>query len=283
VTVFLEAIRNLDLAIYHYLTGFAGNWILDRMASHEEGNNLLKGGLFLAVYAYWWFRIESGQKTRRATIVSVVFGTLVALVVARSIAFCIPLRLRPSFDPSIQHPAYSFPIAPNLEDWGSFPSDNATYFFALAFGLTRISRRLGVAALLYTVAWVCFPRLYLGIHFASDILGGAAVGITTVWIFARSQWLRSRIIAPVLAMADGKPQWFYPTAALLSFEMAYIFGDIRDAGRGLIHLFRVRPDLGVWFHYGPIPLLTAIPLMYLLWQRRRRQHAVSPGRAMQGD
>jgi len=49
------AIRNVDVFVYRFLNGFAGNQWLDHIANFEENSNLLKGGLFLAAYWYVWF------------------------------------------------------------------------------------------------------------------------------------------------------------------------------------------------------------------------------------
>ena len=58
----------------------------------------------------------------------------------------------------------------------SFPSDHATLMFALAFGLlaTTSLRRAGMGLLVLAIA-VSWARIYLGAHYPSDILGGAAL------------------------------------------------------------------------------------------------------------
>jgi undecaprenyl-diphosphatase len=61
-------------------------------------------------------------------------------------------------------------------DW-SFPSDHATASFAIAaaFVLHRVWRRgfiLVAGALL-----ICLSRVYVGTHYASDVLAGAVIGI----------------------------------------------------------------------------------------------------------
>ena len=43
-----QAIQSIDVSIYTWLGGFAGNWVLDRLASHEEWDPIFKGGLVLA-------------------------------------------------------------------------------------------------------------------------------------------------------------------------------------------------------------------------------------------
>jgi len=42
--------------------------------------------------------------------------------------------------------------------------------------LAYLLRRYAVTILLYTVVWVCLPRIYLGIHYVSDIVVGIVIG-----------------------------------------------------------------------------------------------------------
>jgi hypothetical protein len=65
-----QAIQNTDIGIYRFLSGFAGNWIFDRLASQEESNNILKGGIFIAAYWFLWFRSDPDQESRRRSIVA---------------------------------------------------------------------------------------------------------------------------------------------------------------------------------------------------------------------
>lgn len=63
----------------------------------------------------------------------------------------------------------------------SFPSDHATIFFAFGLALCAAGlRRLGavVAALGVAVGW---SRVYLGVHFPFDIIGGLLVAIASTW------------------------------------------------------------------------------------------------------
>jgi undecaprenyl-diphosphatase len=235
----LQTIRSVDLSIYRTLNGLAGNWALDRIASQEEANSLLKGGFFFAMYWYLWFRVGPDREKRRRDIIAILTGALLAVIVARTVAFIVPFRLRPMHDPALVHGVYSFPIAPNLENWSSFPSDTAAYFCALAFGLVYFLRRLAIPIVLYTAAWICLIRMYLGIHYASDIVAGIVIGIGTVWVSLRSNFLEALITRYVLAPMESMPERFYAVAFLISFEMSSVFEETRKMGKALLNAVRV--------------------------------------------
>ena len=107
----------------------------------------------------------------------------------------VPFRVRPMYSIGAN--------APNLGDWhvnfmqwSSFPSDTATYLFAIAAGLWIISRWLGLFFGVFA-ALVALARVFLGIHYPSDIFVGALIGIATSIAFNR-ETVRKRIAAPIL-------------------------------------------------------------------------------------
>jgi undecaprenyl-diphosphatase len=66
----------------------------------------------------------------------------------------------------------------------SFPSSHAVNIFAAAYFLSQPFRRLtpvfyGIAGL------VGYSRVYLGIHYPLDVMGGAAIGILIAWPMRR--------------------------------------------------------------------------------------------------
>lgn len=62
----------------------------------------------------------------------------------------------------------------------SFPSGHTTSAFAAATALFLVHRRWGAAALVFA-ALMAFSRLYLFVHFPTDILIGAIVGALCAW------------------------------------------------------------------------------------------------------
>lgn len=57
----------------------------------------------------------------------------------------------------------------------SFPSGHTTTSFAAAVVIFHYNKRLGIPALIIA-ALIAFSRLYLFVHFPTDVLAGAAIG-----------------------------------------------------------------------------------------------------------
>ncbi len=75
--------------------------------------------------------------------------------------------------PQVTHPETRLLFQP-IMTWKSFPSDHAMsaflmVFLALMFGLP------GVEGLLAMAIWVCWGRVYCGLHYPFDLVGGMAV------------------------------------------------------------------------------------------------------------
>jgi len=64
---------------------------------------------------------------------------------------------------------------------GSFPSEHATIAFAIAMAVFMVYKKFGTA-LLIMAALVGVSRVYVGIHYPLDILGGAFVGIIMAYL-----------------------------------------------------------------------------------------------------
>ncbi|MGB2875159.1 MAG: phosphatase PAP2 family protein [Gaiellaceae bacterium] len=59
---------------------------------------------------------------------------------------------------------------------GSFPSGHAALAFACATVLASASRRLAVPAFALAAA-IAWSRVYVGVHWPLDVLGGAVLGV----------------------------------------------------------------------------------------------------------
>ncbi len=67
------------------------------------------------------------------------------------------------------------------EDFQSFPSGHALFFFAAATAIWCYDKKLG-PAFFAAAAMIGLARIFVGVHWPSDILAGAALGILTGWL-----------------------------------------------------------------------------------------------------
>jgi undecaprenyl-diphosphatase len=96
-----------------------------------------------------------------------------------------------------RRPCYALPpgtfrwLAP-AADVGSLPSLHAANFFAMATVAAAAGPRLGVAALAVAVL-VALSRVYVGVHWPTDVLAGWSVGAAWAalcWLIAR--WIQRK-------------------------------------------------------------------------------------------
>lgn len=66
------------------------------------------------------------------------------------------------------------PLIP--ENGYSFPSGHATFYFALAAAIFFWNRRWGIWYFVFAII-NGFARIYVGVHWPMDVLGGAVIGI----------------------------------------------------------------------------------------------------------
>ena len=64
----------------------------------------------------------------------------------------------------------------------SFPSGHTAASFAVAAGVYMAGWKKTGIVLYFFSALIGFSRLYLGVHFPSDVIGGAIVGVLCAWV-----------------------------------------------------------------------------------------------------
>ncbi|HOO43760.1 MAG TPA: phosphatase PAP2 family protein, partial [Bacillota bacterium] len=123
-------------------------------------------------FIYWSYDKKVGEKMGFTIFISLAFNSLLKLVIHRPRPFVAdstiePLRLDTAG-------GYSFP--------SGHTQTAATTFFSLYYNIKK--RWLLIVAIVITIL-VAISRMYLGVHYLTDVLVGAALGITIAWIFGK--------------------------------------------------------------------------------------------------
>ena len=195
---------------------------------------LAKGGVFMAFLWWVWFRDAGEGRGKRDYVVSAVVVAVVAVLGARALAHVFPYRDRPVYSASF---AFTRPYAlepDQLQTWSSFPSDHAALFFALATSLFFTWRPLGIFAAVYAMIFIMLPRLYLGIHWPTDIIAGGAIGAGLAWVGSLER-VRSWLSRPAFALLDAQPGVFYALFFVVTYQIAVLFTDGRNVASFLHH------------------------------------------------
>lgn len=123
--------------------------------------------MIVAVVAQWWLAMDR-QRVRHAA-VSAGLSFLLGLAVNQAILLFVH-RVRP-YDAGVSHLLIAYSA-----DW-SFPSDHATAAFSIVFAFMLCGLGSRACAFAAAALLVCWSRVYVGTHYVSDVVGGAATGL----------------------------------------------------------------------------------------------------------
>lgn len=169
--------NNLNQKLFNKINGFAKSnlWWDAFGRAGAEWVIIASFGWFLAsslivYYGYWIYGL-----------LPLIFFS-VAWICAWLISLFIGLIVRES-RPQVNDPDSTNEMIKPMMRWKSFPSDHAMsafllFFFALIFSLP------GSWALLVFALWISYGRIYVGVHYPLDILGGFCLAtMVASWVY----------------------------------------------------------------------------------------------------
>ncbi len=218
-----------DRSVITFLNQGAQQWeLFDRIVVVLSNSDVVKGAAIMAVFWGLWFsRPMREEAARRMTLLAGVLGSLLALVLARVLAQTLPLRVRPVLADGLEfRPPTGLPDQANWSHWSSFPSDHASLFFALWCGIWLAHRKVGNWLLLYIVFVIALPRIYVGVHYPTDLLAGALLGIGTV-VFLTAGPVRRAWAGATGRFFEARPALAHALLFVVSFQIATLFWDLR--------------------------------------------------------
>jgi undecaprenyl-diphosphatase len=183
----LEKIKQLDTEVFLWLNGWHSSFWDDVM--------------FGITYKFTWFPFYAliiyllARKYRwQAVWMVLALVAIITLADKTASAFFKPYfgRLRPCYEPAIQA------LVHNVGGCGGqfgFVSSHSANTFALAMALWLLLRK-EVKYVGYLFLWallVSYSRIYVGVHYPLDLIGGAIIGMLQAWIVvALYRWLMGK-------------------------------------------------------------------------------------------
>ncbi|MEX5214225.1 MAG: phosphatase PAP2 family protein [Nitrospiraceae bacterium] len=226
---------SVDLAVTSFFNQFVQrSWTFDAIMVYLASSNLAKGYIVLPLFWWAWFR-EDRNENRHAMLMTLLMSCIVAVAFSQ-LAQYKPLRVRPLFTPEL-HLKHAEGLQEwHYTSWSAFPSDHATFFFSFAVGFYFISRTLGWLALAHAVIIVSFPRVYLGLHYLTDVVAGAILGGSVTYACCTNAGIRTRLGSWTARWERTRPAALYTGLFVLTTQMTYLFYDVHELGQFLYDL-----------------------------------------------
>jgi undecaprenyl-diphosphatase len=223
----LPVINAFDHSITLFVNQYVGrSWLFDSLVVFLSDQDFLKGGVALSLFWFAWIQTGGNATENRRRLLAMLVACTVALTLGQVLQVGLPFRLRPLHTPEL---ALTLPLTlppKSLDGWSSLPSDHATLFFTISTGLMYVSRSLGLWSLAHTIVIVCLPRLYLGLHFASDLIVGALIGMASSYLLCYREYGAS-VVQFVLNWEKRFPAALHAGLFLITLQFATLFNDIR--------------------------------------------------------
>ena len=146
----------------------------------------------LLLIALLWVLLHQNRRHALLVLAMLALAVLVADQVSSGLIKHMVERLRPTHDPSLESAVHV--INGYRGGLYGFVSSHAANSFAVATLLTLVMRQRLVTVSLFSWALLqCYSRVYLGVHYPGDILGGILVGLITGWlVWLLMRWIQHR-------------------------------------------------------------------------------------------
>jgi len=185
----------LDEKLFFLINGLAGkSGALDWFLALVVGEHFIPVAMVMVLVAMWFLGKDALRRERnqRAVLCSILGVGFASAAVSLINEFFHRLRPFEAFDDVTL--LFYAPTDP------SFPSNTAAVGFAFAMGAWFGNRKAGYLLFILASLW-CFARVYCGVHYPLDVLGGAAIGILLSLAALRSLRLIEPVVAGLLRLA----------------------------------------------------------------------------------
>ena len=154
----------------------------------------------VAVALWTWWRVVRRRQTRQEAVYG--FAGLVWAPLAAVIALLINFPIRELVErprPFFDHQGLEV-VVEGKTDY-SFVSDHATLTMAIAVGVLLVNRKYGLVALVLALL-EGFCRVYMGVHYPTDVVGGLALGTAVALLLAPlGMWVLTPLVRAVMRVS----------------------------------------------------------------------------------
>ncbi|MGW2558514.1 phosphatase PAP2 family protein [Streptomyces sp. NPDC001514] len=189
----LDSGSNPDVGLLHDINGLARSapaWF-DRVMAFVGEYGIMLAMVLVVLWCWWSVRRRGTEEESVAAMAGLVWAPLAA---GLALLVNIPIRgfvERPR--PFLDHEGIEVLVGGKTDF--SFVSDHATMAMALGVGLFVAHRRFGLAAIGLALA-EGFCRVYMGVHYPTDVVGGFALGTAVTLLLAP---LALALLTPLLS------------------------------------------------------------------------------------
>ncbi len=162
---------DVDVSILLWLNSIVGRWpLIDGFLAIALSDYAIPVALALMGLGLWFSGWEEARRWNQRAVLAAVTAILAANVIV-SASNQVYHRTRPFEVHQVKLLFYT------PRD-SSFPSNSASVVFAMAAAYSSIGRRLGLLAF-GLAGLMAFARVYGGVHYPLDIVGGALIGFAS--------------------------------------------------------------------------------------------------------
>lgn len=183
----------LDLELFRLVNGIAGRIpLLDALMRLLVNEYFVPTTMSLVLFALWFGGTAPQERERHQR--AVIYATVTLLLANILVKLCNLFYFRPR--PFAAHTVNLLFYQPTDS---SFPSNPAAVGFSLATAVWLSDRRWGTV--LYALAVLfAFARVYCGVHYPTDVIAGAFIGIACGFLIKKCHKILEPIVKLVIAI-----------------------------------------------------------------------------------